>query len=77
MLWRVPRDRLAPLWTMAIYLGCRLWELLALKWSNVDLDRGVAVIRWTLVPTGSGVPELGEPKSFTSRRTVGLPPDAV
>ena len=66
-------DRLALLWALAIYSGCRQGELLGLTWSDVDLDRGTLSVRRTLQRVRATVPQFGEPKSATSRRTVRLP----
>lgn len=70
-------DRLAALWIVAAYSGCREGELLGLQWQDVDLDRASVTIRRTLVDARKGVPRYGEPKTGRSRRTVSLPPEAV
>lgn len=70
-------DRFAPLWTVAVYSGCREGELLGLKWEDVDLATGTINIRRTLVGARGGIPEFAEPKTARSRRTVRLPADAV
>src|SRR5581483_8532548 len=46
---------------------------LALKWSDIDLKEGNAVVRRTLVWRKSGGWYFGEPKTSRSRRTVPLP----
>jgi integrase len=70
-------DRLRALWTVATYSGCRLGELLALQWCDLDLDRGALSVRRTLLRTKAGVPEYGEPKTARSRRTLKLPAVAM
>lgn len=70
-------DRFAPLWTVAVYSGCREGELLGLRWEEVDLDQGTLAVRRTLVAARRGVPQFGLPKTRRSRRTVVLPPEAV
>jgi integrase len=70
-------DRLAPLWTVAVYTGCREGELLALQWSDIDLDSGELSVRRTLARVKAGVPQFGEPKTNLSRRNIALPPEAV
>ena len=70
-------DRLAALWTVAVYSGCRQGELLRLHWSDLDLDRGTLSVRRSLMGAKGGVPVYGEPKSTTSRRTVSLPTEAI
>lgn len=74
---RAAGDRLAPLWTVAVYSGCREGELLGLRWEDVDLQRGTLSVRRTLVGAHGGVPSLGEPKTRGSRRTVTLPQEAL
>jgi integrase len=69
-------DRLAPLYTVAVLSGCRLGELLALKWSDVT-EAGVVSINRTLVGTASGDPIFADPKTQRSRRSFKLSPDAL
>lgn len=73
-------DRLAALWTTAVYSGLRQGELLGLKWEDVDLDAGTITVRRILARV-RGVhgsePVFGEPKTSKSRRTVALPSEAV
>jgi integrase len=47
-------------------------EYLGLKWSDVDLESGAAVIRRVLVRRKGGGWYFGEPKTSRSRRTVPL-----
>jgi integrase len=70
-------DRLAPLWTVAVYSGCREGELLGLRWGDVDLARGTLAVRRALVGARGGVPQFGAPKTGRSRRTVTLPAEAI
>jgi integrase len=70
-------DPLAALWTVALYSGCRQGELLALQWSDIDLDNATVRVRRSLIRTHRGVPEYGEPKSGKSRRSVKLAQEAV
>lgn len=63
----------AMLWMLAIHTGLREGELLALAWSDLDLDRGTLTVRRNLVRTRNHAPTFGEPKSHTSRRTISLP----
>jgi len=69
-------DRLEALYVLAIATGLRQGELLALKWEDVDLERGVLRVRRTLTRTGGKV-SLREPKTKKSRRTVNLTGAAV
>ena len=52
--------RLEPLVVTAIGTGLRQGELLALRWSDLDLERGAVTVRHTL-PRGTRT--LGEPKT--------------
>src|SRR5215211_4053941 len=69
-------DRLEALYVLAIATGLRQGELLALKWEDVDLERGVLRVRRTLTRVGAKV-SLGEPKTKKSRRSVNLTAAAV
>lgn len=68
--------RLEALFVLAMLTGMRRGELLALRWSVVDLDARVLEVRGTLqrVPGGSVV---AEPKSRTSRRSIAIGDEAV
>lgn len=70
-------DPLAALWTVALYSGCRLGELLALQWPDIDLDNATLSVRRSLIRAPQGVPEYGEPKSGRSRRSVKLAQEAI
>jgi integrase len=70
-------DRLAALWALAIHTGCRQGELLGLSWADVDLDAGTLTVRRTLTRVRACVPQFGDPKSPTSRRTLSLPEEAL
>jgi integrase len=64
-------DHLEALWILAVHTGMRQGELLALKWTDVDLEAGKIGVRRTLTRE-SGHYTLGEPKTKRSRRTVKL-----
>ncbi len=73
-------DRLAALYTVALAIGLRKGEALALRWSLIDLDAGTLRVAGTLqrLPVrhpGTRRTELVvvEPKTARSRRTVPLP----
>jgi integrase len=74
---RAAGDRLAPLWSVAVYSGCREGELLGLRWEDVDLKGRALSVRRTLVDAHGGVPRFGEPKTRGSRRTLALPSEAL
>ena len=68
----------------AIGSGLRLGELVALRWKNVELERGTLRVERSLervaIDTQKGVRygiRFKEPKSRQSRRTVPLPPFVV
>jgi integrase len=70
-------NRLQALWTVAVYSGCRRGELQGLQWDDVDFAAGTITIRRTLTSSKGGVPDYGEPKTASSRRTIALPPEAT
>jgi integrase len=69
-------DRLEALYVVAIATGLRQGELLALRWEDVDLERGLLRVRRTLTRV-KGKVSLGEPKTKKSRRSVNLTAAAV
>jgi integrase len=69
-------DRLEALYTVALALGLRQGEALALRWDDLDLDSAVLRVRHSLLRVG-GRRELVEPKTALSRRSMPLPPIAV
>lgn len=60
-------------WTVALALGLRQSEALAVQWADVDLERGTLSVRRGLhrVP-GEGL-VFTEPKTDRSRRTIAVP----
>jgi integrase len=62
-------DRLEGLWVLALNSGARQGELLALKWRDVDLDRGTIQIRASLQRV-RGRYIFTEPKTARSRRQI-------
>lgn len=60
-------------WTVALALGLRQSEALALQWKDIDLERGTLSVRRGLhrVP-GEGL-IFTEPKTDRSRRTIAVP----
>ncbi len=63
-------DRLEALYVTALGTGLRQGELLALRWSDVDLERGELTVRHTL---GRFTRQLAPTKTERSRRTLRLP----
>jgi integrase len=66
--------RLGPIANLGLASGCRLGELLALRWS--DLDGDVLVVARSLEQTKAGL-RFKEPKSKHGRRKISLPPRAL
>jgi integrase len=64
------------LFALALGSGARQGELLALTWSDLDLERGTMEIRRSLAQVKSEF-RVKEPKSKSGRRTLTLPPGAV
>lgn len=74
LLQAVRGDRLEALYTVALALGIRQGEALALRWQDVDFEEALISIRRSLVRIG-GEFTLEDPKTPRSRRTLGpLPP---
>jgi integrase len=70
-------DRWYALWVLLTTTGLRLGEVSALRWSDLDLEKGTATIQRSLQrQRGKGLLFV-EPKSISSRRTVHLPPGTV
>jgi integrase len=69
-------DRLEAVYVLALSTGMRQGEILALRWSDLDLDRGMAKVSATLQPTAEGL-RRSNPKTRTSRRGVQLPVVAI
>jgi integrase len=61
------------IFAFALATGMRPEEYLGLKWSDVDLENGAAVVRRVLIRRKGGGWYFGEPKTSRSRRTVPLP----
>jgi integrase len=70
-------DSLEALWRLAIYTGMRRGELLALKWSDVDLDGGALFVQRALSRGMTARLEEGEPKSRSGRRRIALSASVV
>ena len=58
---------------VALFTGMRLSEILALRWSRVDLDRGVIEVREALEETKAFGVRFKAPKSRAGRRDITLP----
>ena len=71
------RHRLHALFAVGVALGLRKGELLALRWSDVDLEAGVIYVRQNVQRLPDVGLVYGRPKSSRSRRTVPLPATSV
>jgi integrase len=69
------QSRLYPLFLMAVLLGLRQGELLALEWDdlNLDADSPSVSIRGTLTDDEAYRPVKTPPKTASAYRTFGLP----
>lgn len=70
-------DRLEAFYTVAVALGLRRGEVLALQWQDIDFEVEELRVRHTLQILRGGGWNLAEPKSRNSRRTLHLPKFAV
>lgn len=70
-------DRLAALWTVAAYGGCRPGELRALQWPDVDWDTGIITIQRNVTKVPRQAAVTGAPKSDSGRRSFRIAPDAI
>ena len=73
MLQAIKGDRLEALYSVALTMGLRQGEALGLSWLDVDLEMGYMRISKQLQRI-HGSPQLVEPKTERSRRTLAMPP---
>lgn len=64
------------LWLIALASGCRIGELLGIRWDDVDYDAGTINITRTMTFVNNR-PIEGEPKTKAGRRVISLPSFAV
>src|SRR3954452_13956158 len=64
-------------WTVALAVGLRQSEALALQWNDVDLDKGTLSVRRGLHRVSGHGLVYEEPKADRSRRTLALPTPLV
>ncbi|MHB1940788.1 MAG: tyrosine-type recombinase/integrase [Candidatus Dormibacteria bacterium] len=69
-------SRFEALYVLAVTTGMRQGELLALRWSGVDLDRGLVQVTGTMTRTEAGL-GIAPPKTARSRRAVALADQAI
>lgn len=72
-------DRWVALFVLALATGLRPSEYLDLKWSDVDLEKGLVTVQRSLIWRSykSGDWYFGEPKTPRSRRRIPLPDSVV
>lgn len=72
-------DDLEALWRLVWYTSCRLGELLALPWENVDLSRNEVLVRRILyrVEPDTGRPLWRSGKTMQARRPLPIGEDAA
>ena len=58
---------------LAVTTGMRRGEVLALRWSDIDLDGGILSVTRTLEKSRHGGLKFKQPKTQKSRRTISLP----
>jgi integrase len=69
-------QRLYPVALVGLATGMRRGEIVALRWSDVDLDNGRIRVERSLEETKAGL-AFKEPKTKAGRRTIGIPPSVV
>lgn len=73
----VAEDRLFALWRVAGHSGARRGELLALRWSDIDLDGATVAINRNRVKGRGGRVTEDRPKTPRGRRTIDLDPQTI
>ncbi len=70
-------DRFEALYVLALTTGARQGELFALRWRDLDVDKGELMIRRSLQDGANGAPIAGATKTRASRRRFALAPIAL
>jgi integrase len=68
---------LGALFRLALMTGMRKGELLALRWQEIDLERGTLAVRRSLTRDRDDRWIIGEPKTAAGRRAIALPASCV
>jgi integrase len=71
------KDSHGVIFAFALATGMRPEEYLALKWSDIDLNKGTATVQRSLQRPKGGGWYYDEPKTSRSRRTIPLPTSIV
>jgi hypothetical protein len=69
-------DALFAFWWLSALRGLRRGEVCGLRWTELDLDRGVLFVERNRTTAGYAIVE-GDPKTSAGRRPVALDPDTV
>ncbi len=72
LLDRTENSTIRTLYAVGATAGLRRGELLALKWTDIDFDRGRLTVQRTALRVHGGGIHYGEPKTDAGRRTVRL-----
>jgi integrase len=70
-------DRYYPLWVLLLHTGMRPSEAVALKWTDLDLDKGSVRISKAMTRAGVDGWALAKPKTKQARRTLTIGPSIV
>jgi integrase len=65
-------DDLNALWWLALTVGMRMGELIALRWDSVDLEAGTLRVVASMIRVSGQEARLAEPKTNRSRRQITL-----
>lgn len=65
-------DSYGVLWRLALDSGMRIGELLALRWADVDLERGVVAVRRTVARAAGGGWTVSETTKSSRGRSIAL-----
>jgi integrase len=77
VLHAAANDDLEAFWRLALLTGMRRGELLALKWTDLDLDAGILSVCRSLSRGESSRLVESEPKTQAGRRRIALPRSVV
>jgi integrase len=69
-------SRIFPIIVLTLGTGLRRGEVLGLRWSDIDLARGILIVQQSLEQTRAGL-AFKTPKTRKSRRTIALSPTLV
>jgi integrase len=62
---------------LALATGMRRGELLALRWTDIDMDRGVVKVERSLEELADGSLRFKPPKTESGKRSISIPPTTV